>query len=153
MKHLLTILLSMMISVNAYSLNIIHSRDCVIHVDKSIKKNFPDAIDDMERLLGDQLYTVKFSNFAEKLPPQTLYMIIKKRMLKRTLFPPCEVTVILNKSEGMGFNPRKDEIIFENMAQRSRPRPTLKGTIRCVYALKDALMGIPKCEKVEAQKK
>jgi hypothetical protein len=87
----------------------------------------------------------KFSKHA-KVFEGDLYFTIDLMRAKSGFYKNCEVKVVLKiaKSRQMGS---KDKVLASKKITRKFPRLTMHGNERCIKALKDAFVHVPKCKK------
>lgn len=120
---------------------------CLLYADPLIKRDFPRGIDDLERLALIKNYQLVYQEIKGKTAPMSDYLLYKKTLEPKGFYPPCTVEISLKRTIKAMFNPQEDDVLFKNKGTRSIPRVTRSGETRCTYALKDALFGMPQCEK------
>ena len=143
------------------------STHCKMFLNESFKDNFSHFLPDLKRLLKENKdYDLSFFETGDKIGSGSLYLEIKSEVIKKIerirvnrfsnkkskemvstgSYPPCKVTLIVKRSQRKIVQSETDNILTTQFAKRDRPRLTRSGHTRCIYALKDALAKLPKCE-------
>ena len=124
--------------------------DCVLRY-----KTYEDSKDDYKEelskkalgLLKERKYDLKKMLDNKRLLAGELYFTLNIERPKEKLYTNCIVKVAIKKAKG-AIPSDRDQTIYKKSVDRRVPRVTFDGNERCDFALRDAFIHIPTCNKI-----
>lgn len=141
MKKLLFLLF---FTLNCYAGTLTEKVNCQLYISKKSAESYDYMMDDLTRLLKDKGYKLQTISVEKKVKIGSDYILIKT---KRSFSPlsPCITTLTIKTTKGE-FISELDETKWINRSTRRYPRTSITGGVRCLYAMKDALAALKKCD-------